>query len=158
MAVSTNGSSGHLAGELIKGRAGIKGVAGVKPEAVAAAIADPKHGMSAIAGDDLAALQLYIAKGSVDFSPYYDKDSKKAKGDAAAGKNLYETVCYGCHKADGKGVKDGDPLGVISNEAPWETMHKITYGAPGENMPALIQFGPKVAGDILAYIQTLPGE
>ena len=94
------------------------------------------------------ALAMFVSKGPIDMDPYIDRATKKAKGDVAEGARIYETVCAGCHGADGKGVEDAEPMGVISNDNPWEVMHKISFGQPAEAMPAMLVFGPKVAGDL----------
>ena len=41
---------------------------------------------------------------------------------------------------------------------PWEIMHKITFGQPDEEMPALYMFDRQVPADIMAYLATLPKE
>ncbi len=39
---------------------------------------------------------------------------------------------------DGKPLKaDEEPLGLVANDNPWEALHKIRNGQPGERMPAL---------------------
>jgi hypothetical protein len=32
---------------------------------------------------------------------------------------------------------DGEPFGRVANDSPWEALHKIRNGRPGERMPAL---------------------
>jgi thiosulfate dehydrogenase len=138
---------------------GVNGAAGKEPAAIVDILKGDAHGFGGvIADDDLTALAMFVAAGPIDMDPYIDRATKKAKGDVAEGARLYETVCAGCHSADGKGVKDAEPMGVISNDNPWEVFHKISFGQPAESMPAMLVFGPKVAGDILAYLQTLPAE
>ena len=50
-----------------------------------------------------------------------------------------------------------DPLGDLMGN-PWEIMHKIRFGQPDEEMPALFDFDPQIATDIMAYAATLPKE
>ena len=63
-----------------------------------------------------------------------------------------------CHGLDGKAEDEAPPLGKLSNKNPWETMHKILNGQPGEEMPALRALDKQITVDILAYLQTLPKE
>ena len=149
----------YATGSWATGIKGVNGMAGKDPAAIVAVLKDAKHGFGGAMPDaDLMALAVFVSKGRIDMDPYIDRATKKAKGDVAAGARIYETACAICHGANGKGVKDADHLGVISNENPWETIHKISFGPPGEQMPAFLVFGPKVAGDLLAYLQTLPNE
>ena len=68
------------------------------------------------------------------------------------------TICAGCHREDGKRPKDMDkPLGAQMGN-PWEVMHKILNGQPGEGMPGLRALPMQVTSDVGAYIQTLPKE
>lgn len=146
-------------GSWVTGIVGVKAAAGKDPAAIVDILKDATHGFGgAIADADLVALATFVSLGQFDMDPFIDRETKKALGDAVVGAGIYETVCAGCHAADGKGVKDAEPMGVISNDNPWETMHKISFGQPAEAMPAMWAFGPGVAGDILAYLQTLPAE
>jgi len=146
-------------GSWVTGIVGVNGASDDDPVAIVEVLKDANHGFGGVIPDaDLMALAMFVSKGRIDMDPYIDRETKKAKGDAVEGARIYETVCAGCHGADGKGVADAEPMGVISNDNPWEVMHKISYGQPAEAMPAMWVFGPKVAGDLLAYLQTLPAE
>lgn len=146
-------------GSWVTGIAGVNGAAGKDPAGIVEILKDANHGFGGTIPDaDLVALATFVSKGQIDMTPYIDGASKKALGDAAAGAAIYESVCIGCHAADGKGVKGAEPMGVISNDNPWEVFHKISFGQPAEAMPALFAFGPKSAGDVLAFLQTLPAE
>ena len=39
---------------------------------------------------------------------------------------------------------------------PWEVMHKLMNGQPGEQMPALRALDHQVVLDLLAHLKTLP--
>ena len=39
---------------------------------------------------------------------------------------------------------------------PWEVMHKILNGQPGEKMPALRALDHQITVDIMAHMTTLP--
>jgi len=146
-------------GSWVTGIAGVKGAAGRDPAAIVEILKGATHGFGGTIPDaDLMALATFVSKGQLDMAPYIDSASKKALGDATAGGGIYESVCIGCHAADGKGVKDSPALGGLALDNPWEILHKISYGQPAEKMPALFPFGPQVAGDVLAFLQTLPAE
>ena len=50
-----------------------------------------------------------------------------------------------------------EPLGKLMGN-PWEIMHKILFGQPAEEMPALNALDHRIAADIMAYLATLPKE
>lgn len=154
------GSAGaYSKGSWFTGIKGVKDAAGKDPVEIVDILKSDVHGFGgSIADQDLMALAMFVSKGQVDMDPYIDRATKKATGDAAEGARLYESVCTGCHGADGKGVPNSPALGGLAVDNPWEIMHKISFGQPAEAMPAMWVFGPKVAGDLLAYLQTLPAE
>ena len=41
---------------------------------------------------------------------------------------------------------------------PWEVMHKILNGQPGEQMPALRALDHQIIADVMAHMTTLPQE
>jgi thiosulfate dehydrogenase len=146
-------------GSWLTGIVGISGAAGDDPAAIVEVLKDANHGFGGVIADgDLMALATFVSLGQIDMTPYIDSATKAAKGDAAEGARVYESVCTGCHGADGKGVPNSPALGGLALDNPWEIMHKISFGQPAEAMPAMWVFGPKVAGDLLAYLQTLPAE
>ncbi len=121
---------------------------------------------------DITALAKFIKYGVVDTSNYLYSFGV-AKGDAANGKTLYDGAagCSGgaCHGANGnaRDFDDGDLttipnefVGTIGQEDPWEMLHKIRFGHPGEtSMPAIYDepsFTTQDAVDIMTYTQELP--
>lgn len=80
---------------------------------------------------------------------------KKAKGNASKGEAYFNTLCAGCHGKDGKKVKDGPPIGSVADN-PYEMLHKVLNGQPGEGMPALRALDPQIAVDIVSYLPQLP--
>ena len=145
-------SGGHATG--IKG---INAAAGKDVAAIVAILKDAKHGytdkqMSTKDMDDLA---LFVSKGQTDMSKYIDAAAKKAKGNAAKGEVYFNTLCAGCHGADGKKIKDAPPIGSVADN-PYEMLHKVMNGQPGEGMPALRALDPQVAVDIVSYLPQLP--
>lgn len=139
---------------------GIKGVASYKggdPAAVIAIMNDATHGLgSLMRAEDLEDLALFVTKGQFDMDPYIDRATKKAKGDAVRGGEVYGAMCLNCHGADGKLPKDMPALGGLATSNPWEIMHKVVFGQPKEKMPAMNALDHAISADVLAYLQTLP--
>ena len=82
---------------------------------------------------------------------------------AQRGAAFFQTICSVCHGFDGKALNFKDEatpefIGTVAKDNPWETLHKIRFGQPGQNMPAFIAFPVQVQVDVLAYAQTLPGK
>lgn len=142
-----------------KHKTGIKGVytmIGQSPDKVKAILRDKTHAYTdtMLSDQDVNDLANFVTKGQIDMTQYVG-DDKKVKGDSAKGKKYYETVCSTCHGMDGK-AEDMPILGELANANPWETIHKIRYGQPNSDMPALIAFDAQVSADIAAYVQELP--
>lgn len=106
---------------------------------------------------DLNDLALFVSKGQVDMGKYVDAATKTAKGDIAKGEVYYNTLCAGCHGLDGKKIKDAPALGSVADN-PYEMLHKVLNGQPGEAMPALRALDPQIAVDIVSYLPKLPKE
>lgn len=144
----------YSSGSHFTGIKGIEGMAGTDPGAIAASIRGEPHNFSTDQIDDasMADLANFVSQGQYDITPFLADG--KSTGDASVGEPLYVTLCAGCHGTDGAKITEMPPLGEISGN-PQETMHKILFGQPDEAMPALYMFGPQVAADITAYLQTL---
>ncbi len=148
----------YKSGKHASGIKGIKGAAGKPVAEIVAALSGPEHGFGdKLAKADLEALALFVSKGQVDMDEFIDRASKTPKGDAAKGVAYYNTVCAGCHGKDGKLPKEMKPFGAQMGN-PWEVMHKILNGQPGEQMPALRALPREVVTDIMAHMTTLPKE
>lgn len=150
----------YAKGKHFTGIKGVSGMAGADPAAIVGVLKDKAHGLGDVGmnAGDLMDVALFVSKGQVNMDEYIDRASKAPKGDAAKGKVYYETVCAGCHGLDGKLPKDmGTPLGGLMGN-PWEVMHKILNGQPGEAMPALRALDRQIAVDIMAHLTTLPKE
>jgi thiosulfate dehydrogenase len=142
------------------GLAGIRGAAGADPDTIIALLKSESHGYTeeVFTPEDFRDLALFVSKGQLDMDKYIDRATKAVKGgDAAKGAAYYNTVCANCHGRDGKKPKDmSATIGEEASDNPWETLHKIRNGQPGEKMPALRALPLQAAIDILAYAQTLP--
>ncbi len=148
----------YATGSYQTGITGVRGMAGAEPEAIIAVIKDDTHGFADLMDEqDFEDLALFVSKGQIDMDRYIDRASNTPQGDEVKGQAYFETVCAGCHGVQGTKVKDMDALGGLLGN-PWEVMHKITFGQPGEDMPALFMFDRQVAADIMAYAATLPKE
>jgi len=124
---------------------------------------NPNHNFSALIGSDgLTKLAMFIAGGGIiDENTYIDYKTKKPiVSDVKHGKELFDSTCSLCHGLDGRTLKfDGvDVIGTISNDNPWEFLHKVRFGQPGTSMPTGIEkdWSIKDAVDVLGYSQTLP--
>ncbi|MBF0438878.1 MAG: hypothetical protein HQL93_07120 [Magnetococcales bacterium] len=123
----------------------------------------PTHNYTpALLPDDAARdVALFLTRGVIESEKYIDPANGRSRGDAAKGAPFYQTICGICHGMDGRKINfgsDKDPE-FIANEAtehPFEVLHKIRSGQPGQEMINLRTLPPEVAADILAYIQTFP--
>jgi len=147
----------YSSGSYKTGITGLRKYDGGDPAKVVAAMNDSVHGFSGkMDATAMDAIAMFVTKGQVDMDVYIDRSSKKAKGDAAKGKNYYGTLCVNCHGVNGELPKDMPALGSLANKNPWEILHKILNGQPGEAMPALRALPMQVSADVLSYLQTLP--
>lgn len=122
------------------------------------------HDFSAHLSDqDIADVVSFITNGLIDMSIYIDLSTKEANGDAMNGETLYSGSgqCVTCHGDDGKAIDfgEGEGVGDLARDNPWETLHKIRFGHPGSSpeMPSAIENGLSIDDqvDILTHAQTL---
>lgn len=134
------------------------------------------EGSPALDDTQLRALaQFVVDGGAIDTDQYIVSGIGQAGaiGDPVRGQALYMNTaqtqagrCVECHGADGKLIDfDSDPnlreyVGTLAQENPWETLHKIRFGNPGDNMPSALQNGLTDAdsADILRYSQDLDAQ
>lgn len=147
----------YKSGSHATGIKGIEGMAGGDPAAIVTLLKGDHGYGDKLAEQDLIDLANFVAFGQIDWSLYVDAEAKKSKGDPAAGKQVYETACVGCHGPDGKLPKGMPPLGSLSGN-PWEVMHKVLNGQPNEAMPALRAIDHQISANVVAYLATLPAE
>jgi len=148
------GSGSHRTG--IKG---VNGMAGADPADIIDILQDDTHGYGDLMEEeDFTDLANFVSKGQIDTSKYIKADKSLIGADAERGATIYNSTCARCHREDGRRPKDMEkPLGAQMGN-PWEVMHKIQNGHPGQNMPAFRVFGEDVAVDVMAYLLTLPKE
>jgi len=146
---------------------GVMGVAGKDPSAILAILkgsANPDHNFSALMNDQaLTDLALFLNKYLMDSADLIKADKSLLSGNATAGKANYDGNCTECHGPQGLGINWADQVapqyvGFLAKDNPWEVLHKIRFGQPGEKMPPMETVGLKKAelADLLAYSQSLP--
>lgn len=146
----------YKSGSYQTGIVGVRAYAGAEPAKIVAVLKNDTHGLGGkLEAADMNDLALFVSKGQVDMSKYIDYATKKPKGDIARGGAVYATVCSGCHGRDGKLPKEMKSFGKQMGN-PWEVMHKILNGHPGEDMPSLRAFDTQAAADAMVYMATFP--
>jgi len=148
----------YSSGSHFSGIIGINGMAGADTAAIVAVLKDDTHALAGKMADaDFADLAMFVSQGQLDTDAYIDRSSKTAiGGDAAQGEAYFNTICANCHGVNGTEPKDmGKTLGKQMVN-PWEVMHKLMNGQPGEQMPALRALDHQVVLDLLAHLKTLP--
>ena len=148
----------YASGKHASGIKGINGMRGADPADLVALLKADAHGFgNLLADEDLKDLANFVSQGQIDMDQFIDRASKAPKGDAAKGAAYYNTICAGCHGVDGKLPKDMKPFGAQMGN-PWEVMHKILNGQPGEQMPALRALDRQIIADIMAHMTGMPKE
>ena len=153
------GTDGAYAkGSYKTGIKGINAMAGADTAKIIAVMKDDTHKYSGkLADADLNDLAMFVSKGQIDMSKYIDSATKTViGGNAARGQDYFETMCSQCHGKNGDMPKDMKKTLAKQLSNPWEVMHKISNGQPGEQMPGLRTLDPQVTVDIMAHLATLP--
>lgn len=111
---------------------------------------------------DIWDLVRFLKEGTLNVSPYIDSQAKTfINANTTAGGSHFASVCAACHGADGTLIDfgGGEFVGTVAVDNPWEFLHKVRMGQPGEAMPAMygnpnltIQDAVNVGG----FGQTLP--
>jgi mono/diheme cytochrome c family protein len=148
----------YSSGKHSSGIVGINGASGQSTDEIIATLTEEAHGYGDLLDDqDLTDLVNFVGQGQVDMDKYIDRTSKSPKGDAVKGEAYYNTICAKCHGFDGKLPDDMKPFGKQMGN-PWEVMHKILNGQPGEEMPALRALDHQIIADIMSHMVSLPKE
>ena len=114
--------------------------------------------------EQIAMLVSFIQDGLVDVSSSINAD-KTVNGDPVNGKKLYEASCQHCHGEDGVKINFGSKnepefVGTVAAGNPWEFLHKVSFGQPGEHMPSGVNLGFSVQdrADIASHAQAFSTE
>lgn len=147
----------YKSGKHATGIKGINGAVGRDISEIVAVLKGDKHAYGDKLSDaDLQDLAIFVSTGQVDMDSLIDRGSKKPKGgDTLQGAAYYNTMCAQCHGMDGK-LPKGMKSFAKQMGNPWEVMHKILNGQPGEEMPALRALDRQVILDIMSHMGTLP--
>jgi mono/diheme cytochrome c family protein len=149
----------YAKGPHFTGIVGIQGMAGAENAAIIARLKDKTHAYGGLLGaGDFTDLANFVSQGQLDMDRYIDRASGLAKGDRTRREAYFATICANCHGKDGQKFRTMGPLGKVAKTNPYEALHKILNGHPGESMPALRAFDTGLLVEILAYVQTLPAE
>jgi len=148
----------YAKGSYKTGIKGINAMAGASTAKIIAVMNDDTHKLSGKMGDaDYMDLAMFVSKGQIDMSKYIDSATKAVKnGDAARGQDYFETMCTQCHGKNGDKPDDMKKTLAKQMSNPWEVMHKILNGQPGEQMPGLRTLDPQITIDIMSHLATLP--
>jgi len=129
----------YARGSHFTGIKGIRSMSGKPVDQIETVMKNPAHGYDKVLSPSaLAQLARFVAYGQVDMDRFIDRKTKSAKGSSAKGKRLFSEYCVDCHGKDGRKYnfkeKSGgkEYLGTIANDNPWEALHKIVNGHPGE--------------------------
>lgn len=144
-----------------KGQHGVRGIrnmVGAYPATIIKVLTDETHALDKqLHYADLYDLASFVSQGQVEMNEYIDAETKQARGTADNSTQYYLTLCATCHGDDGKAIRTMPPMGRIANERPWQALHKVLHGHPGDQMPAWkATMSPTVIKDVLAKLQTLP--
>jgi thiosulfate dehydrogenase len=150
-------------GERYTGVMGIRGARSMSVAQITKMMRRAPHNYTPemIRDDELGRLALFVREGQHDADLHIDRKTAKAKGDAARGAAVFQTVCAACHGFDGRllnwGTKDEPAfVGTEARKFPAEVLHKIRNSHPGAAMVSLRAFPLADAVDVLAYAQSLP--
>ncbi len=161
------GSDGaYGSGSHFSGIGGIREWVAAEPATIVAIIRDATHRYTEamIPADAAERLAWFVSTGQHDTDAYINPDTGDVSaGDLVRGAEVFQTICASCHGFEGSALDWGDPgepgyIGTESQANPWEVLHKIRNGHPGEEMVSLRAFDMQVAVDLLAYARTLPAE
>lgn len=129
----------YAEGSHFTGIKGIYGMNGKSVDKIESILKNTTHGYDKVLRPNhLARLARFVSQGQVDMNRYIDRKTRRAKGATSKGAKIYQDYCVECHGDDGQEYnfkkKSGGQefLGTIANKNPWEALHKIINGHPGE--------------------------
>ena len=126
---------------------------------------NPDHDFSAYLDDaSLTQLALFLDTALIDTGQFINSQTHRViDGDAAHGKEFFDSTCSTCHGPDGRQIvfryEGADAyLGTLANTDPWRFLHKTRYGTPGTAMVVGHDIGwtEQDGRDVLLYAQGFP--
>jgi len=158
------GASGNYgAGPYFTGIPGVRGVIGKDLDEIIKIISDDTHGYTdaMIPPTAKRRLALFLSEGQGTVADVI-RPSGSIKGNADRGGPIFQNTCAACHGYDGRALglgRDHDEfVGTIARTNPWEVLHKIRNGQPGQNMISLRAFPIEVAAPTRARCPTSDAE
>ncbi|MHA1598935.1 MAG: c-type cytochrome [Alphaproteobacteria bacterium] len=148
----------YASGKHFSGIKGVNGMKGASNAAIIKVLKDKTHALDEFDDDDFQDAANFVSKGQLDTAKYIDGSKNPINANIKRGADIYGTTCARCHASDGTKPKDMGKSLAMQMGNPWEVMHKVMNGHPGQNMPSFRVFGPQVAVDVMAYVQTLPSK
>jgi len=147
----------YAEGKHFSGIKGINGIAGADPATVIALLKGEPHGYAGkMEETDFQDLANFVTQGQIDTDQYIDRGAKMPiNSDKTKGEVYFNTICATCHDKSGTKPTGMKPFGDQMGN-PWEVMHKIMNGHPGEQMPAFRALDRQIAVDVMSYMTTLP--
>ncbi len=97
---------------------------------------------------------------SIRFSVAQEKPSKPANS-TAAGRNIYNASCSGCHGLDGHGSDKAVNIAAgseVQHLPDSQVSSIIANGVPATGMPAFRSLSPKQVGEVVRYLRALQGK
>ncbi|MBF0428402.1 MAG: hypothetical protein HQL94_05720 [Magnetococcales bacterium] len=112
-----------------------------------------------LSDQEIQAIALFVTQGQMEMEKYVQ--GEQILGNPEKGKDFYQTICYRCHGIDGKKInfgtcKEPEYLGTLARKNPFEVLHKIRNGQPGQDMITMAALPVTTQVDILAYVSRLP--
>ncbi|MGB2636989.1 MAG: c-type cytochrome [Candidatus Acidiferrum sp.] len=89
------------------------------------------------------------------------KNPGSPQGSTNEGRQLFESVCAGCHGLDGRGGERGPDISTrqqIVQLSDADTLEILRAGRPAAGMPPFGSFGEAKLKQLLAYLRTLQGK
>lgn len=148
----------YATGRHATGIAGIAGAAGRPVAELEALLSDDTHAYGdRLTRRDLSDLAAFVSAGQFDMTPVVDTSGRIQAPDTGEDYRAhYAMLCVTCHGSEGHAIRTMPPLGRVTNENPWRSLHSVMNGHPGEAMPPLRAFPRELTLGVLSYVQTLP--
>ena len=89
------------------------------------------------------------------------KNAGSPQGSTNEGRQLFESVCAGCHGLDGRGGERGPDISTrqqIAQLSDADSLEILRSGRPAAGMPPFGSFGEAKLKQLLAYLRTLQGK